>query len=121
MADDVPPDRAARNQSLVRSHNERIEATNAVYHWVNPPFADWICECAGEACSVPVRLTVAEYEAVRANGTHFLVAPNDDHVVLELERQERYWIVEMIGWAAEVSEKFDPRSRQPNLSGRADV
>jgi len=107
-------DRAARNQSLFRDHNERIEAHNAAYHWVDPPFADWVCECVREACATPVQLTVSEYEAVRADPTHFLVAPGDDHVIPEVEsvvrREERYWIVEKVGRAADVSEDFDPRS-----------
>lgn len=49
---EVLEDRAARNQSLFREFNERLEASNAVF-WVDPPFADWIRECANESCSVP--------------------------------------------------------------------
>lgn len=83
---------------------------------VSPLYAGWVCECATEACSVPVQLTVAEYETVRSNPTHFLVAPNDAHVVAGVEnvvkRDERYWTVEKVGRAGEVSEKFDPRSRE---------
>ncbi len=75
MTGDIRDDRLAKNESLFREQNERIAPHNAVYVWVNPAFADWICECADEGCSVPVRLTVAEYEAVRAKPTQFLVAP----------------------------------------------
>jgi hypothetical protein len=118
MTDITLEDRAARNQSLFREYNERMEPSNAVHHWVNPPFADWICECANEACAVPVRLTMNEYEAVRENPTHFVVAPDEAHVVPEVEvvvveREHRYWVVEKIGHAAAVSERFDPRSRRP--------
>ena len=117
MTDAAVEARAARNQSLFREQNERIEGSNAAHSWVNPPFADWMCECALETCSVAVRMTVAEYEAVRAEPTHFLVAPSDEHVVPDVERviqrNERYWIVEKVGHAGDVSERFDPRSRQP--------
>ena len=110
------PERAARNQSRFREYNERIEPHNAVHHWVDPPYAEWICECAFESCTVPVLLTTAEYEAIReASPARFFVAPTDAHVVPEIElvveRQDRYWVVEKVGEAADVSERLDPRSR----------
>jgi hypothetical protein len=114
MTGDVQVERAARNESLFREHNESVEMDNAIYQ--RSAFAEWICECADEACAVPVQLTVAEYEAVRADATHFLVAPGEAHITTDIERvvkrEERYWIVEKRGRAAEVSEKFDPRSRR---------
>jgi hypothetical protein len=113
------PERAAANQNRFREYNERIEPHNAVHHWVDPPYADWICECADVTCVEPVRLTVAEYETVRADPTHFLVAPGDDHVVPEVERvvdrTERYWVVQKIGEAGEVSEALDPRESEVAL------
>jgi hypothetical protein len=117
-------DRAARNQSLFREYNEHLQPINAAHNWVDPPYADWVCECADEACDVPVQLTVAEYEAVRSDPHRFFVAPSDDHVVTEVERvverQERYWVVEKIGRAAEVTERFDPRARKVK-AGKAEV
>jgi hypothetical protein len=111
MPGDVQGERAARNESLFREHNESIELDNAIDQ--RSAFAEWICECADEACTVPVQLTVAEYEAVRADATHFLVAPGEAHtadIERVVKREERYWIVEKRGRAAEVSETFDPRS-----------
>ena len=53
-------------------------------------------------------------EMVRAEPTRFVVAPGDDHVTPEIERvvqrEERYWVVEKVGVAAEVSKNLDPRS-----------
>ena len=73
-----------------------------------------VCECADENCAEPVQLSIAEYEAVRAEPTHFLVAPDVKHVSPQVEdvvrREERYWIVEKIEVAAELSEERDPRS-----------
>jgi hypothetical protein len=112
MTGDVRAERAARNESLFREHNESVEMDNAIYQRAGSALAEWICECADEGCTVPVQLTVAEYEAVRADATHFLVAPGEAHITAEIERvvkRERYWIVEKRGRAAEVSEKFDPR------------
>ncbi|MDQ3380817.1 MAG: hypothetical protein M3546_10955 [Actinomycetota bacterium] len=116
MSNDVSElkERAGRNESRYRSLNERMEPHNAVHVWVDPPMPDWICECASTECMKPVRLTLAEYEAIRAEATHFLVVPNDDHLSLAVERvvqrNDRYWIVEKIGEAAEVSEELDVRS-----------
>jgi hypothetical protein len=110
------PERAAMNQSRFREYNERIEPHNAVHHWVDPPYADWICECAVEDCTLPVRLTVAEYEAVREQPARFLVAPGDDHVIPDVERvveqNERYWVVEKLGDAADMSATLDRRARE---------
>lgn len=115
MASNAPElhERAARNQDSFRDYNERIEASNAAHVWVDPPMPDWVCECAYETCSQPVNLTIAEYEAVRAEATHFFVVPGFDHVVPEVEhvveRTERYWVVEKVGEAADVSEALDSR------------
>ena len=56
--------RAARFEVLLRDYNERIKAHHG---WVNPPFAEWVCECADEKCAEPVELSIKEYEAVRAD------------------------------------------------------
>jgi hypothetical protein len=104
--------RKARNESVRRERNERAEAHNAVVKWVDPPFADWTCECANENCSEPVRLTIEEYEAIRDEPTHFVIAPSLDHVGAGIERivrrEDRYWVVEKVGVAAEVSEDLEP-------------
>lgn len=109
--------RVARNQSLFRDYNELLEPSNEAHQHVRPPFADWFCECPRESCSQRVELTLAEYESVRANATHFFVAPTGEHVVADvervIERHERYWVVEKLGVAAAVSEGLDPRSPRP--------
>ena len=107
-------ERAGRNESRYRNLNERMEASNAVHVWIDPPMPDWICECASTECMKPVQLTLAEYEAVRAESTHFLVVPADEHLSPAVERvvqrNERYWVVQKIGEAAEASEEHDPRA-----------
>lgn len=109
------PEHAAHNEARFRDYNERIKPHNRAHHWVDPPMPDWVCECASVECTAPVRLTLAEYEAIRAHPTRFLVAPSDDHVIAEVERvleaNERYWVVEKIGEAADLSEALDERTR----------
>jgi hypothetical protein len=107
-------ERAALNQSRFRALNERMEASNATHLWVDPPMPDWVCECAFERCLVPVRLTIAQYEAVRESPTRFLVAAGEGHVVPEVERvverNENYWVVEKVGDAGDMSEALDRRT-----------
>jgi hypothetical protein len=108
------PKRIAKNESLRRDENERLEAHNASIHWVDPPYADWVCECGNERCSEPVRLSVREYDEVRRNPTHFIIVPSEEHVSADaehvVERTDRYWVVEKVGVAAEVSKESDLES-----------
>jgi hypothetical protein len=115
MANDILlVERVTLNQSRFRALNERMEASNASHVWIDPPMPDWVCECASEQCMVPVRLTIAQYEAVRESPTRFLVAPGQDHVVPEvervIERNEYYWVVEKVGDAGDLSEALDHRA-----------
>jgi hypothetical protein len=104
--------RAARNQSLFREINERVKQLNEGFSMVLP-VGEWICECADDTCVERIELSATEYEAVRSNGTRFLVAPGDEHVFLDVEtvteRTDRYWIVEKFGTAGEEADRLDPR------------
>jgi hypothetical protein len=59
-------------------------------------------------------MSIAEYEAVRAEPTHFFVAPTVEHVSADIEyvvRQEpRYWVIAKKGVGAEMSRReHEPR------------
>jgi hypothetical protein len=106
--------RAGKNQSLFRDVNERVSEINKAHDlWVT--LSDWICECADETCTEPIELTPQQYERVRENPTHFIVAPGTEHVVFDVERvveqHQRYWVVSTVGEAASVATHLDPRSR----------
>jgi hypothetical protein len=111
MNTNADPTRIAKNEDLRRDQNNRLEADNASVHWVNPPYADWICECANPKCSEPVQLSVSEYDEVRTNPTHFIIVPSEKHISADVERvvqrTDRYWIVEKLGIAAAVSKDED--------------
>jgi hypothetical protein len=104
--------RAARNQSLFREINERVKELNDGFSMVLP-IGEWICECADDTCVERIELSADAYETVRANGTHFLVAPADAHVYPDVERiterTDRYWVVEKFGKAGEDADRFNPR------------
>ena len=103
--------RAAKNEIRLREYNERIQAH---HEWVGSAFPEWACECANKHCPDPVLLSIEEYEAIRAEPTHFLVSPSSEHVNPQIERvvqrEERYWVLEKVGVGAAVAEAFDPRS-----------
>ena len=111
--------RAGNNQSLFRAVNERVSDLNKAHGlWVT--LSDWICECADETCTERIELTPQQYERVRQNPTHFVVAPSAEHVAFDEERvveqNEQYWVVSKVGEAASVAMRLDPRSRDDGLA-----
>ena len=102
--------RAARNQSLFRQVNERLEDIGA-------PFADitdrvsFTCECALPDCVDELELSVDEYERVRARPTTFVVAPGhvDPAVEAVVAAGDRFEVVEKIGAGGEFATAVDPR------------
>lgn len=65
--------RIKRNNNVFRDANERIrEAADEYDHQLERiPF---LCECPVETCAELVRMTIEEYEAVRADSRHFMTA-----------------------------------------------
>ena len=106
LGDEADAIRKARNEILLRKLNERIEEHHLR---VQPAVATWVCECADEACAQPVKMTIAEYEAVRAEPAQFFVAPSDQHVSTDIEyvvrREPSYWVIAKMGVGAEMSRR----------------
>jgi hypothetical protein len=101
--------RVARNEAVFREINERkIENDN------NELWLTFVCECANETCEEQIELTPEEYERVRQKPTQFLVKPDEDHLVPDVERvveqHQRYWVVEKEGKTAAMTAQLDPRS-----------
>jgi len=74
------------------------------------------CECSDADCEATVSLSRAEYEAVRANGTTFAIAPNHENPEIDLlvSQNERFAVVEKLpGQAAGIVERSDPRRVRP--------
>jgi hypothetical protein len=95
-----------KNEALFREVNERIRELNDGFDNSTEDPVDFVCECSLEGCRDYVPLTLADYADVRADPTHFLVAPG--HVwhpdnERDIARHERYWIVEKVGPAADAA------------------
>ena len=101
-------DRLARNETLFREVNERIEE-------VRSPEEDqieFLCECGVEACKDVISLTVAEYEELRADSTTFAVVPG--HSIEDIEsvvaKTERFDVVRKHPSEQDIARSTDPRS-----------
>ena len=111
MATESPKVRAARNESLFREVNERIDSAGS---GVSPMFTEFMCECADDSCFEYVSLTSEEYSSVRKMGAvYFIVRPG--HALAEVERvvggeADRYDIVEKVGLAGAVAENLEAGS-----------
>jgi hypothetical protein len=86
-------ERAFRNDATFLAANERIRAAaEALGAGSVVPF---ICECDDPRCTAALRLTLAEYEAVRSERGDFLNAP--DHEAPRgaevVRREDRYVVV----------------------------
>ena len=104
--------RIAQNESLFREVNERIEEGAQRYLVENDPEAVFICECGDAACTEPMRLTLPEYEAVRANPARFAIKRGHEIPAVErvVEETDRFAVVEKTGLGSEVATDTDPRS-----------
>ena len=104
---DPRAERVGRNEAVFREVNERINDVT------REDAAEYLCECGNATCTETIQMTVAEYEGVRADPTHFAVLPG--HEIPDVEdvvaRKERFLIVrKKAGAAAALATELDPRS-----------
>lgn len=92
--------RSARNQTVYRGFNDRLNELEWPWGFVTPVRA-WSCECANESCDERVDMAAGEYKEVRQREAHFFVVPSDDHFSHDVERlidqHDRYWVVAAAG------------------------
>jgi hypothetical protein len=99
--------RITKNEVLFREVNERVRD-------VVPPEGgiDFICECGDESCTERVTLTVAEYEAVRADPVKFVIKPGHELREVEdvIEEHDRYFVVRKHAEEQVIARQTDPRA-----------
>ena len=103
-------ERVARNESLFRQVNERIEEINRASG--SEDEAEFICECGDASCTRPITMSLAEYEAVRMYPAHFAVATGHDSAEVErvVAQRPHYAVVAKHGAAERVAVETDPRA-----------
>jgi hypothetical protein len=101
-------ERIGRNEALFREVNERIREITTYDSDV-----EFLCECGDEGCRQSIRMTLGEYEGLRADPTHFAVVPGHDIEDVEevIFSNDRFAVVEKrVGDATKVALDTDPRS-----------
>lgn len=102
--------RIARTETVFRHVNERIAEVAEVS---NSDETHFVCECADMSCNHRLEATLDEYEAVREDATHFLVAHGHEELGYErvVKRRRGYAVVKKFtrGLAAAVR-RSDPRA-----------
>jgi len=85
----------ARTEAAFREVNEAIADTASRF---DAEEADFICECADPRCAHRVTAELEEYEEVRSEATHFLLAPGHHEPKVEkiVERTEELEVVEKV-------------------------
>jgi hypothetical protein len=103
--------RAAKNQALFRTVNERLEGLAETFQLTSDT-ASFACECADLSCVERIDLMFPEYEALRAEANRFAVLPG--HVFRDVERivseNERFAVVEKLGEGAKIATQAHERS-----------
>jgi hypothetical protein len=105
----VRDERLAQTEALFRDVNERIAESAESF---DADEADFVCECAEQACTERVSATLDEYERVRADGTRFLIRPGHENERIEyvVERGSRFAVVEKFqDGVVAIVRRLDPR------------
>jgi hypothetical protein len=102
-------ERMARTESAFREVNEAIAETAERFEAEE---ADFICECADPQCAHRVTAELDDYEAVRAEPTHFLLAPGHHEPEVEkiVERTGDFEVVAKVKpLMASIVRRLNPR------------
>ena len=103
--DDGTKNRIAMNEATYRKINEAICA--------DPPDGRiaFVCECGRLGCNQLLRLSRAEYEAVREDARRFAIVPGHEIAEVEdvVEEHERYAVIQKRAETWDVAERTDPR------------
>lgn len=102
--------RKGKNEAVFREINEGIAELVEHSPTIRSSPVEFVCECANGECTQAVGLTLDEYQRVRAEPTHFLVASG--HVAADVEyvvsEGPRYAVVEKVGVAGAIARATDP-------------
>src|SRR5436305_1917795 len=112
LAMDERATRIGLNEAVFREVNERVRAINDGFG-ARLDTAEFVCECGETSCTERIRLSLSEYEALRAEPTHFAI--KDGHEIPDVEdvvgRFDGYIVVaKKAGDPAELARSVDPRA-----------
>lgn len=106
---DPEDERKARNETIFRDANERIEQVRESLSKVEGR-TPYFCECEDAACRDVLYLDLHEYEEVRSLATQFMIVPGHPHTSGGVITDHgRYLIVAKEGEATRIALETDPR------------
>jgi hypothetical protein len=102
-------ERIAINEARARSLNERIEIADESTGVEGE--VKFRCECGDPECNQIIRLTVGEYEAVRAKPIRFVVAAGHEIPTVEavVDSANGYRVVEKLGRPGRIADEENPQ------------
>jgi hypothetical protein len=103
--------RIGLNESVFRDVNERIEEAAESCGVGDQPL-NLVCEFGNSTCVAQISMTHSEYEALRADPTHFAVAPGHEIADVEVivERRKGYDVIRKNDEGpADIARETDPR------------
>ena len=112
-------DEEEANQLRARQRNEWIEEMTDRWGSASA-MTVYACECNAGECESTITLTRAEYEQVRAGGTHFVIAANHENPELDqvIVEGTRFAVIEKLpGAMAWAAREADPRWTPFSSSG----
>jgi len=106
---DVQRQRAARNQSLFRDVNERMDSLNTRFAGTGAT-PGYVCECHDSACAEMIAMPHEEYERIRRDPHEFFVVPGHEDLLVEeiVDKTDRWFVVRKIGVAGTEAEQLAP-------------
>jgi hypothetical protein len=111
--DDAQKGRLAQNEDFFREVNEKINA-KAESHGRDAHEYEFFCECSDPSCVERVKLTLAEYEHIRAEPKRFVV--QKDHVIREIEHVVEavadHMVIEKHGEAGRVAVELEAETEE---------
>jgi hypothetical protein len=105
----------AETEVLFREVNEGIAAAAERF---DADEAEFVCECSDAQCAHRITAPLDEYERVREQPTHFLLAPGHEAAALErvVQRRHGYWEIEKVeATMRRIVKRLDPRGPKPEV------
>ena len=103
--------RIGLNEAVFREANERIEELNRSFATLTDELV-LVCECGYGDCTEKIAMSIAEYEELRADSSHFAIVHGHDIADVEqvVAEREGYDVVRKDdGVARKIAEVTDPR------------
>ena len=109
---DFREQRLGLNEAIFREVNQRLLGLAKHFHWGQTQSLDLVCECRKATCVQRIEMSRSEYEALRAEDTHFALYPGhaDPDIERVISSHKGYEVVAKEGPAAEVARDLSPSS-----------